>query len=163
MFRKSVHNIVLFLSFVGMFFLIPMMLLTTGDVLGRAIWSRPIPGAMELSSYILSIFILLGVAYTHQVKGQVRVTMLVSRLPRRMAVMLDILTTSISLFIISILAWQGWVVGMEEKSVSDMWRIPQVPFRLLVSVAGFFLALELLLDLFDLFKKLGSKMKNEEL
>ena len=156
MFRKGVNNIVLFLSFVGMFFLIPMMLLTTGDVLGRAIWSRPIPGAMELSSYILSIFILLGVAYTHQVKGQVRVTMLVSRLPRRVAVILDILTTLISLFIISILAWQGWVVGMEEKSVSDMWRIPQVPFRLLVSVAGFFLALELLLDLFDLFKKLGS-------
>ncbi|HIJ19858.1 MAG TPA: TRAP transporter small permease [Deltaproteobacteria bacterium] len=152
-----------YLSFVGMFFLIPMMLLTTADVLGRAIWSRPIPGAMELSSYILSIFILLGVAYTHQVKGQVRVTMLVSKLPRRLAVLLEILTTLISLFIISILAWQGWVVGMEEKSVSDMWRIPQLPFRLLVSVAGFFLALELVLDLLDLIKKLGSKIKNEEL
>ena len=152
-----------YLSFVGMFFLIPMMLLTTADVLGRAIWSRPIPGAMELSSYILSIFILLGVAYTHQVKGQVRVTMLVSKLPRRLAVLLEILTTLISLFIISILAWQGWVVGMEEKSVSDMWRIPQLQFRLLVSVAGFFLALELILDLLDLIKKLGSKIKNEEL
>ena len=152
-----------YLSFVGMFFLIPMMLLTTADVLGRAIWSRPIPGAMELSSYILSIFILLGVAYTHQVKGQVRVTMLVSKLPRRLAVLLEILTTLISMFIISILAWQGWVVGMEEKSVSDMWRIPQLPFRLLVSVAGFFLALELILDLLDLIKKLGSKIKNEEL
>ena len=145
-----------------MFFLIPMMLLTTGDVLGRAIWSRPIPGAMELSSYILSVFILLGVAYTHQVKGQVRVTMLVSKLPRRMAVMLDILTTLISLFIISIMAWQGWVVGMEEKSVSDMWRIPQFPFRMLVSVAGIFLALELLLDLFDLFRKLGSRSRSED-
>jgi TRAP-type C4-dicarboxylate transport system permease small subunit len=160
-FRKGIQNITLFLSFVGMFFLIPMMLLTTGDVLGRAIWSRPIPGSMELSSYILSIFILLGVAYTHQVKGQVRVTMLVNRLPLRLAVLLEILTTLMSLFIISILAWQGWVVGMEEKSVSDMWRIPQVPFRLLVSVAGFFLALELLLDLFDLFKKLWAKTADE--
>jgi len=162
-FRKGIQNMAVYLSFVGMFFLIPMMLLTTADVLGRAIWSRPIPGAMELSSYILSIFILLGVAYTHQVKGQVRVTMLVSKLPRRLAVLLEILTTLISLFIISILAWQGWVVGMEEKSVSDMWRIPQLPFRLLVSVAGFFLALELVLDLLDLIKKLGSKIKNEEL
>jgi TRAP-type C4-dicarboxylate transport system permease small subunit len=160
-FRKGIQNITLFLSFLGFFFLIPMMLLTTGDVLGRAIWSRPIPGSMELSSYILSIFILLGVAYTHQVKGQVRVTMLVNRLPLRLAVLLEILTTLISLFIISILAWQGWVVGMEEKSVSDMWRIPQVPFRLLVSVAGFFLALELLLDLFDLFKKLWAKTADE--
>ncbi len=162
MVRKGIQNIAVFLSYVGMFFLIPMMLLTTGDVLGRALWSRPIPGAMELSSYILSIFILLGVAYTHQVKGQVRVTMLVSRLPPRIAALLEILTTLISLFIISILAWQGWVEGMGEKSVSDMWRIPQLPFRLLVSVAGFFLALELILDLLDLFKKLGEKTKREE-
>ena len=137
-----------------MFLLIPMMLLTSGEVIGRALWSRPIPGSMELSSYLLAIFILLGIAYTHQVKGQVRVTMLVSRLPERVALLLDVITTLISLFIIAIMTWQGWVVGMEERTVSDMLRIPQFPFRLLVSLAGFFLCLELLLDLTDSLRKL---------
>ena len=141
------------MSYIGMFFLIPMMLLTSGEVVGRAIWARPIPGSMELSSYLLAIFILLGIAYTHQVKGQVRVTMLISRLPREFALLLEILTTLLSLFIIAIMTWQGWVVGMEERTVSDMLRIPQFPFRLLVSVAGFFLCLELVLDLTDSFKK----------
>jgi len=136
-----------------MFFLIPMMLLTSGEVVGRAIWSRPIPGSMELSSYLLAIFILSGIGYTHQVKGQVRVTMLISRLPRGLGLGLEILTTLLSLFIIAIMTWQGWVVGMEERTVSDMLRIPQFPFRLLVSVAGFFLCLELILDLTDSFKK----------
>jgi TRAP-type C4-dicarboxylate transport system permease small subunit len=137
-----------------MFLLVPMMLLTASDVIGRVVWSRPIPGAVELSSYMLAVFILMGVAYTHQVKGHVRVGMLVSRLPERLGLILDVFTILLSLFIISILAWQGWVVGIEERTVSDMLRIPQLPFRLLVSVAAFFLCLELLIDLFDSLGKL---------
>ncbi len=152
--RKFIQKMTFSLSYVGMLFLIPMMLLTTGEVVGRAIWSRPIPGSMELSSYMLAIFVLLGIAYTHQVGGQVRVTMLVSRIPIRLALVLKIVTTLLSLFIIAIMAWQGWVKAMEESTVSDMLRIPQFPFRMLVSVAGLFLFLELILDFVETVKKL---------
>lgn len=145
--RNVIQRFTLVISYVGMFLLIPMMLLTAGDVIGRVVWARPIPGAVELSGYMLAIFILLGVAYTHQVKGHVRVSMLVSRLPEGVGYILDVITTLLSLFIIAILAWQGWVVGIEERTVSDMLRIPQLPFRLLVSVAALFLFLELLIDL----------------
>lgn len=153
MVRKAIQRSTLYLSYVGMILLIPMMLLTSGEVVGRAIWSRPIPGSMELSSYMLAVFVLLGVAYTHQVRGHVRVSMLVSRLPEGLSLVLDVMTTLLSLFIIGIMAWQGWVVGMEERAVSDMLRVPQLPFRLLVSVAGIFLFLELLIDLVDTLKK----------
>jgi TRAP-type C4-dicarboxylate transport system permease small subunit len=130
-----------------MFLLIPMMLLTTCDVIGRVLWARPITGTVELSSYTLAVFILLGLAYTHQVKGHVRVTFLIAMLPPRGQSVVEIVTILLSLFIISILAWQGWIVGIEERTVSDMLRIPQLPFRLLVSLAGVFLCLELLIDL----------------
>ena len=152
--RKFIQKMTFSISFVGMRFLRPMMLRTTGEVVGRAVWSRPIPGSMELSSYMLSIFVLLGIAYTHQVGGHVRVTMLVSRIPVKAAIVLQVLTTLLSLFIIGVMAWQGWVVGMEERTVSDMLRVPQFPFRMLVSVAGFFLFLELLLDLVGSMQKL---------
>lgn len=152
--KKRIQSINYYLCLVGMFLLIPMMLLTAADVIGRAVWAWPIPGAVEISSYMLAVFILLGVAYTHQVKGHVRVSMLVSRLPEQFGLILDSMTTLLSLFILSILAWQGWVVGIEERTVSDMLRIPQWPFRLLVSVAGVFLCLELLIDLSDSVKKL---------
>ncbi len=144
---KWIQRIDFYICSGGMFLLIPMMLLTTVDVIGRAVWMRPIPGAVELSSYMLNVFILLGVAYTHQAKGHVRVSMLISRLPEQAETILDIIATLLSLFILAILAWQGWVVGIEEVSVSDMLRIPQMPFRLLVSLAGLFLCLELLIDL----------------
>ena len=145
--KKGIQSINFYLCSIGMFMLIPMMLLTAADVIGRAVWAWPIPGVVELSSYMLAVFILLGVAYTHQVKGHVRVSMLVSRLPEQLGLILDSMTILFSLFIISILAWQGWVIGIEERTVSDMLRIPQLPFRLLITVAGIFLCLELLIDL----------------
>lgn len=154
MVRKTIQRCTLYMSYIGMILLIPMMLLTSGEVVGRAVWSQPIPGSIELSSYMLAAFILLGLAYTQQVKGHVRVTMFVSRLPERWALALDVITSLLSLFIIAVMAWQGWVVGMEERTVSDMLRIPQFPFRLLVAVGGAFLFLELFFELMDTLKKL---------
>jgi hypothetical protein len=45
------------------------------------------------------------------------------------------------------------VIGIGEKTVSDMLRVPQYPFRLLVAVAAFLVCLELLIDLGDSLKK----------
>jgi TRAP-type C4-dicarboxylate transport system permease small subunit len=157
MVRKWVRKANLWLSNLGMLVLIPMMLLTTGEVVGRTVWSKPIPGSMELSSYMLAVFVLLGVAYTHQVKGHVRVSMLVSRLPKRIQAALELFTTLLSLCIVAIVAWQGWVLAIEEHAVSDMLRIPQAPFKFLVFVAGLCLALELLLDLAEAAGKLAGR------
>jgi TRAP-type C4-dicarboxylate transport system permease small subunit len=131
----------------GMLLIIPLMLLTSADVIGRTAWARPIPGIVELSSYMLDVFILLGLAYTQQIKGHVRVSMLTSRLPQRARIFLEIVVTLLSLFIMALLTWQGFVVGMEETAVSDMLRIPQRPFKLLVGIAGLLLCLELVVDL----------------
>jgi TRAP-type C4-dicarboxylate transport system permease small subunit len=146
------------ICYAGMFLILPLMLFTTADVFGRAIWARPIPGIVELSSYALDVFILLGLAYTQQVKGHVRVSMLTSRMPPRTQLFLEIVVTCLSLFIIALLAWQGFVVGSEETAVSDMLRIAQRPFKLLVGVAAFLLCLELIVDLSTAFRALKRSM-----
>jgi hypothetical protein len=46
------------------------------------------------------------------------------------------------------------VVGIEERTVSDMLRVPQYPFRILVAIAAFLMCLELLVDFGDSLKKL---------
>lgn len=143
-----------YLSYGGMFVLLPLMLLSSLEVVSRAFWDRPIPGTVELSSYMLVIFILCGLAYTHQVRGHVRVNLLLTKLPPTLALLIEVITILLSLFIMGVLAWQGWVVGLEQKTVSDMLRIPQLPFRLLVSVAGVMMFLELLIDLFEALGKL---------
>jgi len=154
-FKNGVHKLNLYVGMVGMTLLIPLMLLTTGDVLGRKFLSKTIPGTFEISEYVLAVFILLGAAYTQQMKGHVGVDFVTSRLSPRVRTLCEILTTLLSLFIIAIVIWQGFLEGIREKTVSDMLRIPQYPFRLLVSVGGFLLWLELLIDLVSSIGKLS--------
>jgi TRAP-type C4-dicarboxylate transport system permease small subunit len=137
--------------------LIPLMLLTTGDVIGRGFFRKPIPGTFELSEYILATFILLGAAYTQQKKGHVGVDFVTSRLSPHLRTTCQIITTLLSLFIIGIVIWQGWVEGIRERTVSDMLRVPQYPFRLLVAIGGFLLWLELLIDLLSLIGRFHRK------
>ncbi len=156
-FKKGVRRLNFYVSIVGMTLLIPLMLLTTGDVIGRGFFRKPIPGSFELSEFALAVFILLGAAYTQQVKGHVGVDFVTSRLPHRARAACEILTTSLSLFIIAVVIWMGFFEAIKEKTVSDMLRIPQYPFRLLVSVGGFLLWLELLIDLVGSIGKLSRR------
>ena len=155
--KKGIHRINRFVAGIGGFFLIPLMLITAADVVMRDVFNRPIPGTVELSQYMLAIFILLGLAYSQQVKAHVAVSIITSRFSERAQLILSIMTTLIGLFIFSILTWQGWVVGIEERTVSDMLRVPQYPFRLLVAVAALSVCLELLIDLGDSLKKLKGR------
>ena len=152
--KSIVQGVNRFIAGVGAFFLLPLMLLTSADVLSRDVFNHPIPGTVELSEYMLSVFILLGFAYSQQVKAHVGVSMMTSRLRPRIRLTLNIVTTLISLFIFSILAWQGWARGVGERTVSDMLRIPQFPFRLLIALAALLVCLELLIDFGEAVKKL---------
>jgi len=152
--KKGIRRINYVVCAIGMAMIIPLMLLTFADVLLRGFFNKPIPGTFEISQYMLAVFILLGAAYTQQVKGHVGVDFVTSRLSPRLRAICEIATTLLSLFIIAIVVWQGWVEGITEKAVSDQLRIPQYPFRVLVAVGGFLLWLELLIDLFGSFGKL---------
>jgi len=142
---------------IGAVFLIPLMLLTTCEVVGRSLFNRPLAGTVELSQYMLAIFILLGLAYSQQTKAHVGVSFLVSRLGPRSQALATVATTLLSLFLFVVLTWQGWAVAVEEKTVSDMLRIPQYPFRLLLSVAAFLFCLELFIDLGEALKQLARR------
>ena len=155
--KKGIQTINRFIAAVSGCFLIPLMIITAADVVARDVFNHPIPGTIELSQYMLAVFILLGLAYTQQVKAHVAVSLVTSRLSYSTQLFLKLITTLIGLFIFSILAWQGLVVGIEERTVSDMLRIPQSPFRILVAIAAFFVCLELLIDLGDSVRKLAGR------
>jgi TRAP-type C4-dicarboxylate transport system permease small subunit len=156
-FRRVVQKASYGACFVGMFLAIPLMLLTVGDVVGRSFFNKPIPGTFELSEYMLAVIILLGAAYTQQVKGHVGVDFLTSRYSPRTQAVFQFVTTIASLFIIAILVWYGYIEGLHEKAVSDQLRIPQWPFKLLVAAGGLLLWLELVLDLISSALKIAGR------
>ncbi|MGE5257621.1 MAG: TRAP transporter small permease subunit [Hyphomicrobiales bacterium] len=156
-FRRVVQKASYGACFVGMLLLLPLMLLTVGDVVGRSFFNKPIPGTFELSEYMLAAVVLLGAAFTQQVKGHVGVDFLASRCSPRTQAVFQAITTFAGLLIIAILAWQGYVEGIHEKAVSDQLRVPQWPFKLLVAAGGLLLLLELLLDFISSVLKIAGR------
>jgi TRAP-type C4-dicarboxylate transport system permease small subunit len=156
-FKRAVRRITYSVCAVGMFLAVPLMFITTGDVISRGFFNKPIPGTLELSEYMLSIIILLGAAYTQQVKGHVGVDFMTKRFSEKTRGIIEIITTLLCMFIIIIMIWQGFVEGIQEKTVSDMLRVPQWPFRLLVAVGGFLLLLEFLVDLLSTIMKMEKR------
>ena len=72
-FKRVTQRLTLYIAVVGMVWVLVMMLLTTCDVTTRYFIDWPVPGALELSEFMLATFALLGLAYTQQVGGHVRV------------------------------------------------------------------------------------------
>ncbi len=147
--KKVVQRTNILVCSIGMFLLIPMMFLTSTDVMARTVLARPITGSIELSEYMLAVLILLGLGYTEQKKGNVKVGFILDKFPPGFQAATDIITTLLSLFIVFILVRQGLLIAVKETTVSYMLRIPQAPFRLLVSIGGFLLGLELVIDLIN--------------
>lgn len=141
----------------GMLLIIPLMLMTTSDVISRSFFNKPIAGSFELSEYLLAVIILLAAAYTQQVKGHVWVDFFTVKFSQPVQNVFRVATDLASLFIIAVLVVMGYVQAHEERAVSDMLRIPQWPFKMLVCVGGLLLWLELLLDLFESMGKVARR------
>ncbi|HBE44216.1 MAG TPA: TRAP transporter small permease [Deltaproteobacteria bacterium] len=154
--RGFIERIIRFSGTLGMIFVIPLMLITAGDVIGRSFFNKPIAGTFELSEYMLAIIILLGTAYTQQVKGHVAVDFLTSHFNKKTRLICQFITLFLSLLIVTIVVWQGLNLGIEEKGVTDQLRIPRAPFKILVGIGGLFLWFQIFFDLIDVtinFKK----------
>jgi len=156
-FKSSVQQFTRAIAFFAMLLLLPMMFLSAADVSLRKILGFTIPGTMELSSYMLALFILLGLSYTHQCRAHVRVSFLLNRLPDQMKSIVEIVLSLLCLAMLLTLVAEGWLVAWEETTVSDMLRIPQTPFRLALVVGCFSFSLELAVDIIDHFRQLRGR------
>jgi TRAP-type C4-dicarboxylate transport system permease small subunit len=148
-FKGFIERLTRLSATVGMIFVIPLMLITTADVVGRGFFNKPIVGTFELSEYMLAVIILLGAAYTQQVRGHVAVDFLTTHFSERSRALCKVITTLLSLVIVTVVVWQGFKLALEETGVTDQLRVPKAPFKMLVGIGGLLLWLQLLFDLVD--------------
>lgn len=147
--RKGIERAVRAAGWAGAAVTVPLMLITTADVLGRDLLGVPIPGTYELSECLLAVGILLGAAYTQQAQGHVAVGFLVDRLAPCARAACRVFALGLCLLVVGLLAWQGVAVGLDESAVTDQLRIPRAPFEVLVGIGAGLLWLQLLLDFLD--------------
>ena len=123
--------------YIGMVFALLMMLLTTVHAVGRYLLGLPVPGLVELSSYMLVTMIFLTAPYTALRKGHIAIGVLVDRLSERRQAIIDILIYLPCLVVSVLAAWQTFLRGffiMQERQVSTILSIPNAPFIFIVGI-----------------------------
>jgi len=140
------------LNYIGSAVLFILVIMTTIDVTGRYLFSKPLPATYELTQFMFSITVFFGMAYFGIKKRHIRITLLVDKFPTTAQNIIDTTTGLLSLGICIVLSWQAVVqarVLQLDKLRSDIWHIPVFPFQLLVALALAVLALVLLADFLE--------------
>lgn len=70
------------LQYAAQVVLIIMVFLVTFDVLGRAMFSQPITGAVEVTELGLSMIIFLSIGYTHLKEEHISIDFVVAKFPK---------------------------------------------------------------------------------
>lgn len=152
---KIINRVSYYFHIISIAVLLVMMFLTAFDVIGRASFNSPIKGTYELMGYMLSIFVLTGIAYTQQQKANVSVPLLVAKLPLRVQKIIRLIFYLLILAFFALLISPAWTEGMYALRAgrhSDMLHIPAYPFKIFICVGIALLCLELLVDLITMFK-----------
>ena len=113
--------------------LVGMLLLIVADIIGIKILSRPVPGGIEIVSFLAVVTIGGAVAYTQVVHGHVAVDFIVEKFPRRARLVIDLVMIFFSICLLALLSLLQLQVRREverhRRSVDDA-EDPLLSFRL---------------------------------
>ena len=154
--EKTIHTIARWLNWVAASAIVAVMLVVCVNVLGRGIFGTPLKGTVDLVSLLGAFVIACAIAYTHVLKGHIRITLFIELLPRPIRIVLACLMDFVGMVLFGIISWQSilFAKGTHEiGELSEVLKIPIAPFVIMVSVGCIALTLVLLADLIGLFSK----------
>lgn len=128
-----------------------MMLLTTADVAFRFFLNSPIPGAYELSEFLLVGVVFLAISYVQACRAHIMVDLFTDRLPRWATLGLDILSALLALVVFAVLTWQAgfqaWRAWVIDDYTMGLIAYPIWPARAALALGVAVYCLRLILDI----------------
>ena len=140
---------------VGGYILLCMMLLTVCDVIGRYAFNSPITGAYEITEIMMVTAVFFLIPYTQEKKGHIAVDLVVILLPKKLRILIDIITHTLSLLLFILIAWMNVVRSIElmrRNEYTPILEIPVSPFVLVVAFGALLFCFEIVRDLIKLLK-----------
>ena len=103
---ESLHRLSAGFAVAGGFVLSSLVVLVVTSILGRAIFSRPVPGDFEIVALGTAVSIFLFLPYCYLQRGNVAVDIFVSRMPPGVQCVMDVLAASLFGLIAALFAWR---------------------------------------------------------
>ena len=128
---KVISTLSRWLIYLAMFLVLALMMLTVSDVFMRYVFNDPITGTAEMAIYIM-VCLVCGMGLCALRGEHIVVDLVMSHFPPRVQKITDIITLFLSLGIVIIIVWQGFLNSLWEKQfdyvASTMFPVPTYPF-----------------------------------
>lgn len=129
-----------------------MMFLTFIDVCGRYFLTRPVPGAYEISTFMMGIMVSFALAYTASKKAHIRVDIITQFIRDKKKAWFDLVAYGLAFIFYVLVVWQGVlhaVTYIRNKQVSGVLYIPIYPFIFIMVIGLSFIVLVFLRNLLE--------------
>jgi TRAP-type C4-dicarboxylate transport system permease small subunit len=148
-FEKAAYAAARWLNWISAAAIIAIMVIVCINVIGRSMFGMPFKGTVDVVSLLGALAIGGSIAHTQKIKGHIRISLFVERLPQWIQSIIAALVYLLSLAIFGLITWQSILFVRQNQEVgelSEVLKIPIAPFAALVSLGCMALTLILLID-----------------
>jgi TRAP-type C4-dicarboxylate transport system permease small subunit len=127
--------------------LVLMMALACSNMVMRSL-GHPIKGTFELMGFFGAMVAALSLVGTQASGGHIVITIFQKRFPKPVRIVLDMVTSVLSLVFFGLMAWQTWVLALgirEFEELSETLQIIYYPFILVVCLGVVALVVQIVL------------------
>jgi TRAP-type C4-dicarboxylate transport system permease small subunit len=124
---RALHRAATGVALLGGLVLFALTFLTVISVVGRALFSAPIPGDFELVELGMAVAIFSFLPYCQIVRGNVIVDLFTSKASLRTKALLDGVGNLLYTAIAALLTWRVALGGLEIRSYNETTMVLQVP------------------------------------
>lgn len=163
--RRIFNRIVSTLSFIGTIWIALLMFLIVADVLARGLMDSPIQGVPEIVKNSIVGLTFLQLSHVLREGRHIRTTVIYDRVNNTMKKVIDLFASLIGIIIFALLFYatlEPAIQAYELKTFEgNAVRIPTFPTYFFILLGSFFMILQFILIIFDLFFKKTSKNGKE--
>jgi len=101
-------------------FLVLMMLVTVVDVVGRYFLNAPLPGAFEMTQFLMAAIVYAGLPNVSQRESHITIDLLDNVTPGSLKPLRDIAVNALCTAAFAVLSWRLWVLAQEADEWGDV-------------------------------------------
>ena len=153
---KFVQYIIRVLLIIAALALIAMMVIITGNILGRIFISTPILGAVEIAGLFGIVLSSIALPYVEKERRNVIVEILADKFPPRLRGFTDAFVFLLSLGGIAAMSWAMFNESFHAASFGEetgVLRIPTTPFKFIWSIGILLLCVVIIVNIISSIRK----------
>jgi len=123
------------------------------EIFCRYVLHKPILGTVEISSYLLVLFVFIGMSYTQSIDGHIKIDLLTVRLSPKVQHVFRIIALVMALSVFAVITWKTSEAFLTSWRMREVrWGalpLPVYPVKFVVAAGSLILCIQFMINIID--------------